>query len=168
MASTTGNSVLRQIADLQNLSHDELRQLWRTLIGGDPPAYNRTFIVSRLTYRIQELACGGLSERARRTMREVLDENGFDENACDGGARRRQRDRKRKEGMPVLGTRFVREWNGRRYEVTVVNGGFEFEGRRYRSLTAITKAITGTHWNGRAFFGLRSDGAEKGRQGSRS
>jgi hypothetical protein len=54
----------------------------------------------------------------------------------------------------------VREWNGRRYEVTVASGGFVFEGRRYRSLTAITKAITGTHWNGRAFFGLRN-GARK-------
>lgn len=166
--TSTSNSVLRQIADLQNLTHEELRELWRTLICGEPPAYNRTFIISRLTYRIQELAYGGLSDRARRTMREVLEENGFNENACDGGTRRRQRDRKRKEGMPVLGTRFVREWNGGRYEVTVVNGGFEFEGRRYRSLTAIAKAITGTHWNGRAFFGLRSSKAEQGGQDSRS
>ena len=57
----------------------------------------------------------------------------------------------------------MREWNGRRCEVTVASGGFVFEGRRYRSLTAITKVITGTHWNGRAFFGLRS-GAPKERE----
>lgn len=63
--------------------------------------------------------------------------------------------RQRKNGMPVAGTWLIREWQGRRYEVTVVDGGFEYEGRRYRSLTAITKAITGTHWNGPAFFGLR-------------
>jgi hypothetical protein len=61
----------------------------------------------------------------------------------------------------LAGTRLVREWNGRRYEVTVVPGGFVFEGRRYRSLTAITKAITGTHWNGRAFFGLRNNGRKE-------
>ena len=54
-----------------------------------------------------------------------------------------------------IGTRLVREWQGDRYEVTVVKGGFEFEGRKYRSLTAITKVITGTHWNGFLFFGLQ-------------
>jgi len=57
----------------------------------------------------------------------------------------------------VADTRLVREWNGNRYEVTVVHGGFEFQGRRYRSLSAITKAITGTHWNGPGFFGLRKN-----------
>jgi hypothetical protein len=57
--------------------------------------------------------------------------------------------------MPVVGTRLVREWRGERHEVTVVPGGFEYLGRLYRSLTAIAKVITGQHWNGRLFFGLR-------------
>jgi hypothetical protein len=56
----------------------------------------------------------------------------------------------------------MREWNGCRYEVIVVPGGIEYAGRKYRSLTAVALAITGTHWNGKAFFGLKS-GNRKGR-----
>ena len=67
----------------------------------------------------------------------------------------------KKKGMPVVGTRLIREWNGGRYEVIVVRDGFEFEGQKFRSLTAITKVITGTHWNGPAFFGLRQNGKAK-------
>jgi hypothetical protein len=157
------DSVLRQIADLQNLSYEELKERWEMLYGGTPPAYNKTFILKRLAYRIQELAYGGLSENAKVMMREVLDANGFNEKACDDG--RRRRERKQKEGMPVAGTRLTREWNGRRCEVIVVPGGFEFEGRPYKSLSAITKAITGTHWNGPAFFGLRNNRAKGSKVG---
>jgi hypothetical protein len=58
----TGDSVLKQIADLQNLSHAQLQQLWRTLYGKDPTASNRPYLVKRLAYRIQEIAYGGLSD----------------------------------------------------------------------------------------------------------
>ncbi len=156
------DSVLRQIADLQNLSYDELKGRWAMLYGGPPPAYNRTFIIKRLAHRIQELAYGSLSEATQAKMREVLDTYGFDENGCDRTTRQTQRKKRRRQDMPVSGTRLVRNWNGRRYEVIVVLGGFEYEGKKYRSLTAVTKAITGTHWNGRAFFGFRNDTAKKG------
>jgi hypothetical protein len=159
----TGDSVLKQIADLQNLSHAQLQQLWRTLYGKEPTAFNRPYLIKRLAYRIQEIAYGGLSETARKTMDEILDTHGFDENG--GSLDGRRTERKRKMGVPVVGTRLVREWNGRTYEVTVVYGGFEYEGRRYRSLTAIATAITGTHWNGRAFFGLKESHKKNGRYG---
>ena len=155
------DSVLRQISELQRLSYEELKERWAVLYGGTPPAYNRTFIIKRLAYRIQELAHGGLSENVHAKMREILDAHGFDENACDRTTRQTQREKRRRQEMPVSGTRLVRDWNGRRYEVVVVPGGFEYEGKKYRSLTAITKAITGTHWNGRAFFGFRNDRSKK-------
>jgi hypothetical protein len=62
----------------------------------------------------------------------------------------------------VVGTRLIREYDGQRHEVTVVTGGFEYRGRRYRSLSAIASAVTGTHWNGLAFFGLRTRAAKAG------
>ncbi|NLN76240.1 MAG: DUF2924 domain-containing protein [Armatimonadetes bacterium] len=148
----TNDSVLKQIADLRNLSYDELVQLWRTLYGSEPPAYNRQFIVKRLAYRIQEIAYGGLSEEAHRRMDDVLKRHGYDENGMPVKSSKR-RDGRLKDA-PVIGSRLIREWNGRRYEVTALHNGFEFEGRKYKSLSAIAKAITGTHWNGRAFFGL--------------
>ncbi len=155
------DSVLKQIADLENLNYAQLCELWRTLFDKDPTASNRPYLIKRLAYRIQEIAYGGLSEPSRRTMDNILDAHGFDEN---GGRRSGRRPGKMyKAGVPVPGTRFIREWKDNTYEVTVVNGGFEFEGRRYRSLSAIAQAITGTHWNGRAFFGLKKTHEKKAR-----
>jgi hypothetical protein len=147
-------NVLRQIADLERMGTSELQDRWRQLIGGEPPRYNREFLVKRLAYRLQELAYGGLRPDTREQMNRLLDDAGYNEL---GGLRAGGRASRARSDLPVVGTRLVREWDGERHEVTVVHGGFEFRGRRYRSLTAITKAITGTHWNGRAFFGLRND-----------
>lgn len=164
MASKTAdNSVLRQIADLSNLSHEGLCSLWRTLHGEDPTASNRPYLIKRLAYRIQEIAYGGLSINARDTMEKVLNSQGFDENGGNMDVRRAEK--KRKIGVPVTGTKLVRQWNGRRYETTVVYGGFQYEGRLYKSLTAVATAITGTHWNGRAFFGLKKSHEKRSRGG---
>jgi hypothetical protein len=161
MTDRTDNSVLKQIADLDTLSHDQLCELWRTLYGKEPMAFNRPYLIKRLAYRIQEIAYGGLSERAHRVMDDVLKSHGYDENG--GGQDCKRRSRKRRNGMPVAGARLVRKWNGGAYEVIVTHGGFEFEGKLYGSLTAITKVITGTHWNGRSFFGLKPTKTMKGR-----
>ena len=143
---------LRQVAALAGMSGPELQERWRVLMGGEPPRYNRDLLVKRLAYRLQELAHGGLAQTARATMKQLLVDAGVDELGvdCVSAGRSSQRN-----DVPVIGTRLVREWNGARYEVTVVNGGFEYHGRCYRSLTAVAEAITGTHWNGRVFFGLR-------------
>jgi len=68
--------------------------------------------------------------------------------------------------LPPVGavTRLVREWKGITHEVTVVEGGFEYQGRRYRSLSAAARAIAGTRWNGPLFFGLRNHQAERAGQ----
>ena len=152
-------SVVKQIADLQRLSLSDLRHRWEQLLGGEPPRYSREFLVRRLAHRLQELAHGGLSHASRAKMEELLEEAGYDEL---GAVRPSRKPSTRRRDLPVLGTRLIREWNGVRHEVTVVQGGFEFTGRRYRSLTAIAKAITGTHWNGPAFFGLRNRRTEEG------
>ena len=146
-------SVARQIADLERASMADLKGRWEQLIGTEPPRHNREFLVRRLAHRIQELTYGGLSQEARTRMNEILDEEGYDE---IGARRSRPRSGRTRGGAPVLGTRLIREWDGEQHEVTVAQGGFEYRGRRYRSLSALAFAITGTHWNGPAFFGLRS------------
>ncbi len=146
------NGILKQITELQRLSQAELKERWQELYGTEPPVYNRALLTKRLAYRLQELAYGGVSEVTRVRLRERLEGDGLDAEAVEVARMER---RQRKNGLPVPGTRLVREWRGRRYEVTVLEGGFEYEGRPYRSLSAVTKAITGTHWNGPAFFGLR-------------
>jgi hypothetical protein len=148
------NSILKQVANLSNLSHDELKSLYMTLHGSEPPAYNRDFIIKRLAYRLQEIAFGGLSERTQQKLDDELTRHGFDENAMPR-SRRRMKERTQ-NGHPVIGCVFVREWHGEQHEVTTLRDGFEYEGMKYRSLTAVAKAITGQHMSGRIFFGLRT------------
>jgi hypothetical protein len=153
----TPTTVLGHIAALQRMSMPELQARWRALTDTDPPSYNKAFLLKRLIHRVQELAYGGLPMAAHGAMEQALAAAGYDEL---GGARDETRavtpaSPARKPGHPVVGTRLVREWNGQRYEVVATHDGFEFEGRPYKSLTGVTKAITGTHWNGMVFFGLR-------------
>ena len=114
----------------------------------EPPPYNRRFLESRLAYRIQELAYGGLKPETVRAAR-----------GAGRGARRRQHDeaqRPRRRDRPIAGTRLIREWQGVEHCVTVRDDGFEWQGRPYKSLSAIARAITGTRWNGWVFFGLKN------------
>ena len=147
--------VIRQIAELEKLSRPELQARWQELYGTAPPGYRRGVLVKRLAYRVQELAHGGVSEATRARLRDHLADHGLDVEKPQTAQHRR---RQRKDDLPVVGTRLVRVWHGERYEVTVVVAGFEFEGKRYRSLTAIAKTITGSHWNGKLFFGLTKRG----------
>lgn len=153
----THATVLGHIAELQRLPMSELSERWRVLMGGEAPPYNKAFLLKRLIYRVQELAYGGLPMAAHQAMEQALAAAGYDELAAtrDDARAVAQTLPARKPGTPVAGTRLVREWNGQRYEVLTTHDGFEFEGRPYKSLTAVAKAITGTHWNGMAFFGMR-------------
>ena len=143
------DSVLASIAALATLPMPTLKERWRELFKTEPPAFNRQYLISRLTYRIQELAYGGLS--LATTAR--LDAIAADHKYVD-----REAARKRMPDRPVSGTRLVREWQGVEHGVTVLEDGFEYRGRPYKSLSAVARAITGTRWSGPLFFGLRSQG----------
>ena len=145
VASIPPASVLPRLAALKTADIAELKRQWRELCGTEPPPYNRKFLESRLAYRIQELAYGGLKPETVARL-EALGEQ------LDGGNVVLRRIRAG-EDRPVAGTRLVREWQGVQHTVTVLADGFEYEGRPYRSLSAIARAITGTRWNGWAFFG---------------
>jgi hypothetical protein len=142
------DSIVKQITGLHRLTGAQLKERWRELYGTESPGYNRTFLIKRLAHRIQELVHGGLPEAARGRMNEALVEAGFDEL---GGEPGRWKESRHRPDTPVAGTRLVRERNGRRCEVTVVSGGFVFEGRRppekrYRlSIMVILSAALGRH-----------------------
>ncbi|KKB79723.1 hypothetical protein VW35_04205 [Devosia soli] len=140
-------SVLAQIADLKSLSIADLKAKWQVLFGTPAPLYNRRFIESRLTYRIQELAYGGLKPETIKRLEELGEE-------LDGG---RIEVRKRSANLlPITGTRLLREWQGVEHTVTVTDSGFDYMGQPYQSLSAIARRITGTRWNGWTFFGLKN------------
>jgi hypothetical protein len=147
------DSVLARVAALKTTSTPELKQQWRDLFGKEPPPFNRRYIESRLAYRIQELAYGGLKPE---TLRRLL---GLGEQ-LDGG--RIDVRKRRVDDRPITGTRLIREWQGVEHTVTVLADGFEYQGRPYKSLSAVARAITGTQWNGPLFFGLRRAGQSGG------
>jgi hypothetical protein len=144
---TKQDPIPARLAALKTTPTPDLKAQWRELFGSEPPPFNRQYLVSRLAYRIQELTYGGLKPETIKRL-EALGEQ------LDGGniiTRRTRVDLK-----PIAGTRLIRDWQGVEQIVTVTQDGFEWQGRPYRSLSAIARAITGTRWNGWVFFGLKN------------
>ena len=102
-----------------------------------------------LTAANLSLAYGGLSEEALERLDAIADE-------LEGKAVKRRRDAA--AGRPIAGTRLIREWQGKEHCVTVRRDDFEYQGRPYKSLSAVARHITGTNWNGLVFFGLKNQG----------
>jgi hypothetical protein len=148
---TSDASVVAQLAALQKMSVVELKQRWEILFGLPAPNNSRSYLELRLGYRIQELTLGGLSRETRR-MLDLL------ANEIDGKLGRKAIIADSRN--PVVGTRLLREWNGVEHTVTVLRDVFDWQGRSFKSLSAVARAITGTQWNGYRFFGLREAGRD--------
>jgi hypothetical protein len=140
------DSVLARLAALKRAPIGELKQQWRNLFETEPPAYNRRFLESRLAYRIQELAYGGLKPETLARLKAMGERLAVGKPIAKGNDERR----------PIAGTRLIREWQGVEHSVTVRDADFEYEGRPYKSLSVIARTITGTRWNGWVFFGLKN------------
>jgi hypothetical protein len=145
-AATWQNAVSEEaLSRLPTLDLGELRRQWRGLYKTEaPPNLSHELLVRAVAYRMQELARGGLRPEPQRQLLRIAQQ--FEET---GAATMRAR--------PELkpGTRLLREWQGRSYDVLVLDDGFSWQGTRYRSLSAIARQITGTAWSGPLFFGLR-------------
>ena len=143
---TTHEPILGRLAALKTMSVKQLKTEWQALFDAPAPNNSRSFLEGRLAYRIQELTYGGPDRQTRRMLDLLADE-------VDGTLTRKSQIADPRN--PVVGTKLVREWNGVAHTVTVLKDGFEWDGRRYKSLSAVARAITGTRWNGYRFFGLR-------------
>ena len=127
---------------LDGLDFASLRRVWEQTFGATPPSsLSRVFLCRVLAYERQCRTYGGHSAATRRALAAMV--NGTPGNGAAAPA------------MSVsAGTHLIREWNGRTYQVEVLDNGYRFDGKTYPSLTTITKRITGTHWSGPRFFGL--------------
>ena len=150
-------SIPAQIAKLQTLTVGELREEYQRLFGEPARSRNKTWLWRRIAWRIQELEYGGLSERAKRRLEELMPDAelalrvppGRLQEARDAAVRQT-----RDQRLPRPGTVLLKTYKGQRIVVEVLHDGFSYEGRTYRSLSAVARAVTGTQWNGWAFFGL--------------
>ena len=139
-------TVLAQIAALKAKSTSELRAMWRELFDKEPPVLGRRYLEDRLAFRIQELRFGGLSDRVQGKLDALADQ--LEPKAA----------RRREPGRPIAGTQLRRQWKGVEHVVSVREHDFEYNGRPYRSLSAIAREIAGSRWNGWLVFGLRRNG----------
>ena len=146
------DTILTQLAALKTAPVAALKTRWRELFDREAPPYNRRFLESRLAYRIQELAYGGLKPETLKRLRELAEE-------LDGGDPKRRR--QPAKDRPISGTRLIREYNGVEHCVTVRDDDFEYQGRPYKSLSAVARKISGTQWNGLVFFGLKNQRAPR-------
>ena len=144
---TTHDTVLTRLAALKQMGVKELQAEWQGLYGAPAPNNSLGFLRGRLAYRIQELTYGGPDRETRRMLDLLADE-------VEGTLTRKKQIADPRN--PVVGTRLIREWNGAEHTITVLRDGFDWQGRKYKSLSAIARAITGTRWNGPVFFGLNN------------
>jgi hypothetical protein len=159
----------RELAALQYLTLPQLQARYAEDFGEQARTNNRTWLLRRLAWRIQALAEGGLSERARRRAAELANDADLRMNPprVPAAAAPPERtaivslDSKPDARLPPPGTIISRLYKGQSLQVQVLPQGFEFQGEVYRSLSAVAKAITGSHCNGYLFFRLNPQGDEQ-------
>ncbi|MAF97726.1 DUF2924 domain-containing protein [Pseudemcibacter aquimaris] len=134
------NDIEKDIALLPYQKTEYLRDLWQSYFDCPPPKFNKSTLVNRLAYRMQEMEYGGLPQDIKDRIYD----------AVHGKTPKR----KQIVDKPVAGTKLIREHDDIEHHVTVLVDGYEYQGVVYRSLSGIARKITGTNWNGNAFFGL--------------
>lgn len=159
----------KEVKTLKSMCVADLREKYLEVFGEQPRSSHKEFLWKRIAWRMQSLAEGGLSERARRRAEELANDadlrirapKGFYKPSTTSASERTtvqpfspSHDRR----LPMPGAVLTRDYQGETIRVRVLNKGFEYEGQVYRSLTAVAKAVTGSHWNGYLFFNLGKNG----------
>jgi hypothetical protein len=136
----------QQLAELGQSGIAELKERWRSIYGTQPHRrISRELLTRALAYRIQEESFGGLKPATRKLLERIA-----------GDASSRIPIRAPAPRRASAGTVLIREWRGSSHQVMVLDDGAVYRGRRYRSLSEVARFITGAHWSGPLFFGLKS------------
>lgn len=145
----SANSVASQLQALQNMSRSALAEEWRRHYRSQPPKrVSRQLLMLAIAWKLQERSQGGLRPASRRRLAEL----------ASGMAERGDIGQGRIERLKP-GAKLIREWRGEVHQVVVLDDGFEWRGRKWRSLSIIAREITQTHWSGPRFFGLKGKNA---------
>jgi hypothetical protein len=168
--------IAAEIAELENLAVSELAERWQDLFGEAPRSRNKAWLRKRIAYRMQEIAFGGLSPAALARIDELAEKAPIRRRGgrllsafTNGEPERREKPvgpQRRVAAEPTVpsdrderfspeGFILTREHRGETHEVEVLEDGFEYDGRPYRTLSEVARAITGAKWNGYTFFGLK-------------
>jgi len=165
------NAIASEIDALQRMTTNELLERYAELHGQPSRTRHRTYLIRKIAWRIQANAEGDLSERARRRAAELADDADIrvmapktlvcppQPDEAPPVTREMQSDPR----LPAPGSAIVREYKGKTIRVVVLEDGqgFEYDGERYRTLSAVAKKITGSHINGFRFFRLSGAGGKR-------
>lgn len=153
----------KEVAAMERMTVGELQIKYADVFGDATQARNKQWLIKRIAWRMQSLAEGDLSERARQRARELANDADLrvttpreSKPAQDAPERTKTLACSVAEDtrLPLPGTTITRPYKGRVIEVKVLRDGFEYDGEIYKSLSAVAKVITGTHWNGYHFFNI--------------
>lgn len=140
-ASSERAPTLRQaLLAIETMGLEELRAFWTSHFGKAPALRSADLMRLSLSWRLQARTYGGLDPALRRQLKKT--------------AKGRTA-----PAMPDPGTILSREWQGQTFQIEILEAGCRMNDQTYRSLSAVASAITGTRWNGPAFFGLRGEQA---------
>jgi hypothetical protein len=157
-------AISSEIEDFRHKTVAQLQNRYLEVFGEPSRSNHKQFLIRRIAWRLQALAEGDLSQRARERARSLAQDADLRLRAPRSSvwqpgtaARRRYRDSR----LPRPGTILTRTFRSRNVRVQVLERGFEYEGAVYRSLSAVARQISGTQWNGFSFFGLQGSGEAK-------
>ena len=149
---------LSQIMELKERSLAELKAKYKELFGQEIPSSNKVFLWRKIAYRIQELECGNVSEETQGKIQELIKRydpvNNTNIRRDDRNGQIAKKKPNRDRRLPIPGTLITKEYKGKKYELKILEKGFEYNNKTYKSLSAIAKEVTGAHWNGYIFFNL--------------
>ena len=147
-------AITTQLAELQNTSFSELNKKYKELFGKAETASHKMYLFRRIAYRLQELESNGISNEAKKRLKELIEKydpiNNKEFRPEPTITRASSCDRR----LPIPGTVITKKYKGTNYIVKVLENNFEYDEKIYNSLSAIAKEITGSHWNGYFFFNL--------------
>jgi hypothetical protein len=155
----------QEIQRIFRMTTGELREKYMEVFGEETRSHHKEFLRKRIAWRMQALAEGDLSERARKRAEDLANDADLRirtprDSMKSGSMTVMERSAKRRLSpmrdprLPLPGTLLVREFKGQDIVVKVLDQGFEYDGRRYKSLSAIAKEVTSSKWNGFAFFDI--------------
>ncbi len=159
-------NIEKELAFLEQMTVGQLQARYVEVFGEPVRSRHRQYLIRRIAWRLQANAEGGLSERALRRAEELA--NDADVRLTPPKWTRLPRNDTKRDSrtipiaiskdrrLPSIGSQVTRQYKGKKIAVTVLANGFEYLGEQYKSLTAVAKAVTGSHMNGFRFFGLES------------
>jgi len=161
-------NVAKEAAALQRLTMQELRSRFAEVFGEQTWANNKPWMIKRIIWRLQAMAEGGLSERARQRAAELANDADLRLSPPKSMATIAAPDRtvtqaadfEHDSRLPLPGAVLTRNYKGQTLQVKVLPHGFEYDGELFKSLSAVAKKITGSHCNGYLFFRLNKQGVE--------